>query len=90
MNDMQFQQKSIHTCKECEWEFDRKIVSGLNPTGDEDHTCKSCGVMTQILSWGWKPGDDLPDGWQKMCRGLPDNCWRPSGVVFIWDSERVK
>jgi rubredoxin len=34
------QQKSIHTCKECGWEFDREIVSGLNPTGDDqDHTC---------------------------------------------------
>jgi hypothetical protein len=54
------------------------------------HTCKSCGVMTQILLWGGKPCDDLPDGRQKMCRGLPVNCWRPEGAVFIWDSERVK
>lgn len=64
------------------------ILPHLNRVGDIPKSCKSCGRFKESFRSNGKPCDD-PADWMKTCDELPEDCWRPIGVVLIWDSERI-
>ena len=59
---------------------------------DLPKSCHLCGGFKEAFRSD-KPYSELGDSYMRAyCSllDLPDDCWRPAGVVLIWDSDRIR